>query len=200
VTKATKRTTNFNLGSAKPIGFALLFLAIACQDSRGEIEKHAIVDCKGICFYWWPKLAPIPGWHSDQAVNYSTGENGANVLIPDGSSFADADTIMYASATFKPRYEKDNPKSKSLAAFIADDEAHFREEGRNIAQAAPLTTKNGQTLRSLTFILPKGAQWERVSYGEEGEYYLLFVISSRTESGFRKNQDAYEHLVEQYRR
>jgi len=52
----------------------LTFVAavIACAGaSRAEMVKTAVPDCKTnqICFYWWPKLPELVGWHSDEEVN-----------------------------------------------------------------------------------------------------------------------------------
>lgn len=169
---------------------------------RAEIVKTAIPNCvkDKICFYWWPKLPPLKGWHVDERANFANGDgNGINALVPDGSDFVNADTVIYAQAIFKERYEADNPKSKTLDAFIADDRAAIAQDHKDmrIDEAAALTTGGGQKLRSLTFARP--GEWERVSYGEEGGYYLLFVINAHSENGYRANMSAYENLVRSYR-
>jgi hypothetical protein len=181
------------------IGSLIFVCAFA---ARAEIVKTAIPNCfkDKICFYWWPKLSPLPGWHTDQRANYANGDgNGVNTLVPDGSDFVNTDTVMYAQAVFKERYEARNPKSKTLEAFVADDRAAIAQDHNDmkIEEAAPLTTASGQKLRSLTYF--RSGEWERVSYGEEGGYYLLFVINAQTESGYRANMPAYESLVRNYR-
>ena len=174
---------------------------ISAFAAKAEIIKTARVDCakNAICLYWWPKLPSLAGWHTEENANYSNGANGINILIPDGSNFANADTVIYANAVLKRRYESTNPQTKTLAAFIADDRGTFVEQHNNmrIEDAAPLTTADGHKLRSLTYI--GSGEWERVAYGEEGEYYVLFVINAHSEAGFLKNLPAYESLVRNYR-
>ena len=182
------------------------FIAIAASlfttAAPAGIVKTASVDCgKGeICLFWWPRLPSLPGWHSDQTANRSYGENGMNSLVPDGVTFRDADTVMYASATYKPRYERENPESRSLNAFISDDKSFFASEhpDMSIAEVEPLITGDGQTLRSFTYFRPRDSSWERVSYGEEGDYYIVFTISARSAVAYRKAQAAYVDIVRRY--
>ena len=167
-----------------------------------EIVKTAALDCgkSQICFYWWPKLPTISGWHTDQAANMSQGGNGINSLVPDGFTFANADAIMYANAIYKPRYEARNPKSKSLKAVIEDDQATFSRLGASIAEAAALATADGQTLISFTYFRPGDGTWERVSYGEEDDYYLLFALSAHSEAAYHRALPVYEDMIRRYRR
>ena len=39
-----------------------------------------------------------------------------------------------------------------------------------------------------------------MSYGEEGEFYLVFTVSSRSQSGFNSAVVAYEKLIAGYRK
>ncbi len=183
----------------------LLGLAVASlPTAKAEIVKSAIFDYdkNQTCFYWWPKLPAVPGWHTDEKANYTMGENGVNMLIPDGMKFADADAdaVIYAAATYRSRYEKRNPGSKSLEAFIADDKATFAEKHKEIVieEVEPLTTGDGQKMRSFTFFRPKDKNWERVSYGQEGDFYLVFTINAQSETGYRANQAIYEDLIRRY--
>ena len=68
-----------------------------------------------------------------------------------------------------------------------------------IAEATALKTGDGQVVRSFTYFPPKEGNWERVSYGEEGEYYLIFTVSSRTKDGYAKAVPTYESLVQRYK-
>jgi len=180
----------------------LVLLAASLPAAHAEIVKSAIVDCgkNGICLYNWPRLPTLPGWHTDEKVNQAMGDNGINVLIPDGATFDDADVILYAAATYRPRYQAENPTSKTLEAFIEDDKSQFVEKDENtvIAEVEPLTTHDGQKLRSFTFFRPKAKNWERVSYSQEGDFYIVFVLNAHSEEGYRKEQAVYDGLVRQY--
>jgi hypothetical protein len=160
-----------------------------------EIEKIAIPSGKGLSFYWWPKLASLDGWHQDREHSYFYS---ANALAPDGFTFKDAESVIYARALFKPR----TPTIKSLEALIENDKKDFAANvhGVSIQEVAPLFTADGQKLRSFTFFPTSGGNWERVSYGEEGEFYLIFTISSRSQSGFNAAVVAYEKLIAGYKK
>jgi hypothetical protein len=162
--------------------------------ANAEIEKIAIPCDNTVCFYWWPKLAAIKGWHNDQALNVRAS---ANILVPVGDTFSDAETVIYAKALYKPRI----PKTKSLEMLIDDDKNHFiRSFGTmDIREVDPLTTGDGKRFRSFTFFPEGEGSFEQVTYGEEGEFYLIFTVSSKTMNGYRKSMKIYKELIKQYR-
>jgi hypothetical protein len=168
-----------------------LFVGVAVQ---AEIEKTATVCNTGICLYWWPKLPAVSGWHQDkeQSLNY-----GANALAPNGSSFVDAEAVMYAVAVYKPR----DPQDKSLAMFIAGDKSQFLSSNPNsaITQVSDLVNGDGNKLPSFTFFPKANGNWEQVSYGEEGDFYLTFVLSARSKKAFEKTQGTYRDLIAHYK-
>jgi hypothetical protein len=158
-----------------------------------EMEKTAVPCDTGICFYWWPKLPHLKGWHqdTDQSFHYHV-----NALAPDGSSFTGAETVMYAEAIYKPR-----TSAKSLDALIANDKRDFVASGASttVVEVGGLTTGDGNKMRSFTFFPQSKGNWEQVSYGEEDEYYLVFTLSSRSKEGFNANQARYRELIAHYR-
>lgn len=174
--------------------FALLMLLSVTDAAFADIEKLATSCERGLCFHWWPKLPEIDGWHHDreQSFNY-----GINALAPDGFSFANADTVMYAKAIYKPR----KPEVTSLEDLIEHDLRDFAANatGVEITEAPALRTADGQSLRSLTFFPAKKGNWERVAYGEEGDFYLVFTISSRSLDGYLASAKAYEEMIRRYR-
>lgn len=147
-----------------------------------------------MCFYWWPKIAPVKGWHQDRDHSYLYSVNAQS---PDGYTFANAEYVMYTKATYKPRV----PESKSLKEFIENDKKSFTSKDPSIivTETEPLITADGQKLKSYTFFPKTKGNWERVSYGEEGDFYLVFTISSRTEDGFKKALPDYEEFVNGYK-
>ncbi|MDR0233763.1 MAG: hypothetical protein LBI31_03030 [Zoogloeaceae bacterium] len=173
----------------------LLSVFLLSSFAYAEIEKLAVPSGERISFYWWPKLAPIDGWHQDQEHSFYYS---ANALAPDGFTFGNAETVMFASALYKPR----SPEIKSLEDLIEADRRNFESNvpGVSIQEVASLSTADGQKLRSFTFFPAKDGNWERVSYGEEDDFYLLFTISSRSRSGFDSAVPAYEKLVSGYRK
>ena len=141
----------------KPIYFALILFMLSASASA-EMEKTALSCKTGVCLYWWPKLPQIKGWHQDlkQSYNY-----GANALAPDGSSFTDAETVMYATAFYKPKI----PETRSLEMLIANDKKQFLDgtPGITITETRVIGTADGKMLRSFTFFPAKQGTWERVS-------------------------------------
>ena len=173
------------------IGLALVLLSLP---ATAEIEKNALVCKSSICFYWWPKLPEPKGWHQDRDVSYRMN---ANVLVPDGSTFANAKTVIYAEAIYKPR----EPTVTSVEVLIANDKEQFLQHrpGILISESGRLNTGDGQLLRSFTFFPGKQGDWEKVSYGEEGDFYLIFTVSSRTEQAYRQDEPVYGKLVAGYK-
>jgi len=169
-----------------------VFIAVSVG---AEVEKTGVPCETGLCLFWWPKLPAIKGWH--QELNQSQ-HYGINALAPDGSTFEDAETVIYAKASYKPRV----PETKSLDALIAQDKEDFKKNvpGVTITEAATLTTGDGQKLRSLIFHPQSEGNWERAAYAEEDDYYLVFTVSSRTKSGYEKSLRAFEELIRAYKK
>ncbi|HTJ17058.1 MAG TPA: hypothetical protein VL494_09795, partial [Steroidobacteraceae bacterium] len=123
--------------------------------------------------------------------------HAVNALAPDGSTFENAETVMYAVALYKPRMTE----IASVDALIADDKKKFIEQSAavSIDETKPLATGDGQKLRSFTFFPKSEGNWEQVAYGEEGDYYLIFTVSSRTKSGYAKALQSYEAMLRGYK-
>lgn len=158
-----------------------------------EMEKIAH-DCdQGICFAWWPIIHELSGWHQDKeaSLNY-----GFNAIVQDGLQFTDAEVVMYVIAPYKPRI----PEDKTLTEHIENDRKSFLEDipDLQIVETESVLTKDGQRLRSFLFLPRTRGQWERVSYGEEGDFYISFVVSSRTKNGMDETMKDYLRLIGQY--
>ena len=178
-----------------PRAFLILLLVfLVSTTARAEMERIATPCETGFCFHWWPKLIEIKGWHHDRehSLHYSF-----NAQAPDGKTFANAETVIYANAPFKPRM----PETKNLQLLIQDDQNKFKSDfqGVVIGEAEPLVTGDGQKLRSFTYYPTKSGSWEQVSYGEEGEFYLVFTISSRTKKGLDEALKYYKQLINAYK-
>ena len=104
---------------------------------------------------------------------------------------------MYAKAIYKPQM----PGIASVEALIEDDKKQFLDSrpGMKILESKGLTTADGKVLRSFEYVPDRQGDWEQVSYGEEGDFYLIFTISSRSKTGYGKSIPVYEELIERYR-
>ena len=172
----------------------LVCFLMTSSTASAEMERIAIPTDQGMSLHWWPKLFPVPGWHHEREQSLQLG---VNALAPDGATCEDADTVMYAKAAYKPR----EPDTKSLDVFIEKDKKAFlaRSSAVVIKEATFLTTADGKRLRSFTFFPTGTGNWERVAYGEEGEFYLVFAMSSRSLNGYKAALKAYEQLVGRYK-
>lgn len=182
------------LGESMKAAWIVVVLTFLSGPVRAEVEKTAQTCESQICFFWWPKLPAVKGWHQDRDKSY---ELGANVLVPDGSSFSDAETVMYAEALYKPRV----PDIASVEALIDGDKQKFLDHrpGLKIVESKGQATGDGKVLRSFEYIPGQQGDWEQVSYGEEGDFYLIFTVSSRTKTGYTQSVSAYEGLIQGYR-
>lgn len=175
--------------------FHILLLAILSASAIAEIYKVVVPDdrCGKMCFYWWPVLPKVNGWQQDMPNSY---HYSVNAQAPSGESFSNAESVIYAKALFKPR----TPKTKSLSQLIAEDQNKFKQHSLSIVtQLKSLSTADGKELKSFQFFPKDKGNYERVSYGEEGEFYLVFTLSSRSKEGYEASMPAYLQFVGQYR-
>ncbi|TLS65456.1 hypothetical protein FEF65_12915 [Mariprofundus erugo] len=156
--------------------------------------KIAIPSDKGMSFYWWPKLPSVSGWHQDKDSSF---HYSVNALAPDNSTFSNAETVIYAKAIYKPR----DPEVKSIEMLIARDKKEFLTSVPSVKtqEVKPLITADGKQFKSFTFFPNGPGSWERVTYGEEGEFFLIFTISSRSKSGYDAAEGTYEKLISLYK-
>lgn len=174
--------------------FLLIMLAFLSGMSHAEMEKTILPCEQKICFHWWPKLPAIEGWHHDHehSLKYSY-----NAQAPDKFTFANAEAVIYAKALYKPSA----PDLNTLEMVIDSDRQKFlaADPATVIKEVQPLTTADGKRSKSFTFHSPSHGSWDRVSYGEEGGFYLIFTLSSTTEAAYQKAAAAYEQFIERYK-
>lgn len=185
------------LNVRKPVPRRLLLAVVAAMiwpvGGSAEMQKIATVCQTGICFHWWPLLPEVPGWSHDREVSLHFG---VNMQVPVGATFADAEAVIYAKGSYKPRMVE----TKSVADLIEKDKKEFLASTPDleIVEVGPLTTKDGQGLRSFTFTPRSKGRWERVSYGEEGDFFLSFVVSAKSKEGLQHAMKGYIQFVQQY--
>ncbi len=172
----------------------IALLTLLPLTAYAEIEKIAIPKDKKMALYWWPKITLPKGWHQDKEQSY---QNNMYAVAPDGYTFVNAETVMYARAEFKPLM----PDVKSVDQLIANDKKNLLAQIPNveIKEVDSLITEDGKSLRSLTFRPKDKGNWEHVTYGEEGDFYLIFSVSSRTSKGYLASKNAYEGMIQSYK-
>ena len=179
----------------------LLIISLALTGNLyGEIHRETSI-CKEsgeLCFHWWPELPEIKGWQQDKPNSFQLA---VNVQVPVGFNFTNAESIIYAKAIYKLR----RPETKNINQLITEDKQSFleRDPTLTIKEVSEIKTASGKNLRRFTFSPIEKGNWEMVSYGEENdednnEYYLLFILSSKSEEDFKNTLSIYETLLSQY--
>ena len=188
---ALKRTRL--VGVRVTMKYILLFSIVLSFSVKAEVHKEAQPSDNGLKFVWWPVLPEVEGWEQDRESSLSYG---INAQIPNGTSFYDSETVIYARAVFKPRI----PNLKTLNAFIENDKSTFLSKvpSVKIIEAEKIINDNDIEFQSYYFMPHKSGNWEQVSYSEEGEFYLVFTISSRSELGLNTHIATYKKFVTQY--
>lgn len=174
--------------------FLLLCTGLLPLRAQAKIYQLATPSDQGFSLYWWPILPPLPGWHQDEQTSEA---NAANILVPNGATFANAPAIIYGKADYKPRMQGIN----SLAQFIAQDHANFAQSnpGVRITEMPPLRDGDGQSLPCYAFTPAKSGQWDIVAYGEEGDYYLIFTDSGLSAKAAHDALPAFQKLISVYK-
>lgn len=179
---------------------AIIFFTLSLS-LNAEIHREATVceESGELCFYWWPVLPKIEGWEQDKDNSYYYS---MNTQAPKGFNFGNAESVIYAKAIYKLR----QPDSKNLDEFIKNDKESFlqRDPTLEIKQTKNLKSSNQHVFKSYSFKPQKEGNWEQVSYSEEkdadgNDYYLVFVLSSRNESGYKNSMIAYEQFITKYK-
>lgn len=169
--------------------------------ASAEIVKTTMQDnpkCAGLCLRWWPKLVVPEGWEQDAGLSQAYN---VNFLVPkDGR----ADVFIYANA------QPLKGQADTIAGFMADDKATFERAHRGIkVRSGPeFTTADGQKLKSLIFDpapQERDGHWEIVAYGEETDpvgtkYYLVFILSARSEAVRNEFLPVYMSVLGSYRK
>ncbi len=172
---------------------ALLILLLPTPGGA-EILKLAIQGDAGVQFYWWPILPRVAGWYHDRDNSLFYG---TNAQAPEGSSFTDAETVIYAKAIFKDKV----PQIGDVDDLVGNDKALYQSEGNvRVTEVEPLFTANGEAFPSCVFSPQGKGNWEQVAYAEEGEFFLLFTLSSRSRAGFEQARDDFRAFIRGYRR
>ena len=69
-----------------------------------------------------------------------------------------------------------------------------------ITEGLVLRTADGKAWRSFAFVPGNQGNWERVAYGEEGDYYLVFTLSARDKASYERLAPLFASWIERYRK
>ena len=182
-----------NLRRAAALVLVGWYLMVPPPPLSAEIFKLAIPGDRGLELHWWPQLQVPDGWEHDEGVSRSTG---TNILVPKGQSFSEAPAVMYGEALYKPRI----PETRSLDQLISDDKREFQNDrpGIVILPLPTLKDGDGRSLRCFSYSPPQRdgkASWEWTAYSEEGDFYLIFVVSAKSEAALNTALPSFRGLI-----
>jgi len=171
--------------------YLMLLLALTFG-AAGEIERFARPGTSGLDLVWWPRFPLVMGWVHDDEASWRIS---SNVLLPRGQTFAQSPVVIYGTAVYKP-----NGSAKSLSEFIAADQEGFKQRSPDaqIAKLPPERDGDGNSLATFSFTPKAAGDWEVVAYGEEGEYFLVFVVSARNDTELHKAMPVFRSVIAGY--
>jgi hypothetical protein len=171
------------------LGACAFFLLLAASPAHAKIEEKDMPCEEGLCHKWWPKLPEVKGWHQEDA-----SELNISAMAPDGFNLKDCKTVLYGNAVHK----KSVPANKTMADFIENDKKGF--SNASVTEESASNTKDGQEIKVYSFApKDKEGKWERVGYGQEGDFYLIFANVAQTAKDLEKSKDAFKTLIESYK-
>jgi len=166
--------------------------ALWVQTSNAELLRVQTPCDSRTCVYWLPKLPVLPGWH----LHTTDEPQDAVVLVPDGYTYGNAQYIIYARALQKALL-MDRP---SLHRFITQDAEDYKAlyPGIKVTEAGLVQTAQHNSLRSLKLTPTKSGPWEQITYHEDGDHFVVVVLTSKTAAGYSKARTEYLELLRRY--
>jgi hypothetical protein len=141
-----------------------------------EVENIATPDPECNCIRFWhrPKVVAPTGWTiDDEAGTY----HQIAALAPGNASFDDSQVVMYARAIRK------SDQHKNLRSFVqaAADTQRKANATNKIINRGTLK-RSDKTEFVLVEVTPKPSQqanFDYIAYGEEGEFWIAYVLSAQ---------------------
>lgn len=143
--------------------------------------------------------API-GWILDSESGKDQGLDA--VFYPKGSTWADAETVMYTTFT-----SFDTTKHETLKEVIASDSVNFKLNSPKLSinKQEPISIskdKNPSKDKNAIVYNYSGdvnGNYETVAYITEKKGVSMIILSSRNKNGCINNYKAFESLVKSYK-
>jgi hypothetical protein len=176
----------------------LLFVSTASSAELYELKYPSdSIFLKNI----WVPVLKIDGWHQDKKHTLMLH---SNVHVPDGTNYLNTTSFIHANAINK----KQHPELISISDFINIYYKEFSSLPPNsvINEVDRIYTADGMQLLSYT-VFPtsafsvahaKDGLWQRVTYGEEGNFYIVFTLVARTEAAYKSALPTYLQSLSKY--
>jgi hypothetical protein len=159
-----------------------------------ELEGHAFMDpsIQGIRTYQRPKLLPPSGWVENDAAGQ---EIRGVFFVMAGKNPSNSEVTIYALAV-----QKENP-SQVISSFVEDDITNFKNNSDkgSVSKIDSLRTASGK-LPSYSFMYKNEGHWyiQTVAYGEEGKYFLSFVLTAKSKPAHDRTFPVFKQLLSTY--
>lgn len=130
------------------------------------------------------------GWLLDSKTAKDYGVNV--VLYPEGFSFRNAPAVMYATIL---------RKNVDIDEAMKEEAATYKDkyEDIKISKRPNITTKDDKTAHVQYYKGNRKDQTdEAAAFIQENGFYVLIVLSARSENNFKNAYAAYEQLVKSY--
>jgi hypothetical protein len=182
---------------------AFSLLAALPPKAEAEIEEvNLLQPQRGTFSFFQPKLQIPTGWEGDP---YNSQVLRVNVLVRKGEAFRTADAVMHAQAVPKASFNS-----------LAELQGSYKERVLCchpkvlVVRGASISNVTGARVETTRFV-PTGKawsheqekysawNWERHAYAEEGAYWIVFSLSARSKTGYRKADKDFEQLVRNYK-
>lgn len=169
--------------------FCLIATGYAQQPSlaaRDTGMRSGIIMYDGCSF----GLTPPQGWTLDTESGASNGVPA--VLYPEGSSWADSRTVMYANVTAKD-------SGQSGESMIEYDVKRFTSEDPEVVISdLPSRTAGRKKVRVKSFLGKSPENYEAVAYIDEKDHVVFLVLSARDMETFESSLPSFSELVDSY--
>lgn len=160
-----------------------------------DIEKRGVLTDKGIELHWWPKMPPIQGWVKPGQMDNAD----ISPLVPKGSTFDNARSVIYGKADYIPRMEK----GITLAKLIAEDIAGCKENypHARITRLADMITAKGKHMTTLLYEYDpaRDITHDKVAFCKEGPFFVIITLSSKNLAAYKKDVATFDAEVARYR-
>jgi hypothetical protein len=172
---------------------------LASAPAGGEITKLLLQCREGkLCPAFRASIAAPQGWSFDRAAERRLN---VQVLVPKGRTFEDAGAVIYATVTY-------NPKHRSVADYIADDQAKWRAKAADV-KIAPLPdvprAGGKEAFRLYHYEMPSSTvqPFERVASAldsdKDGNGFLVgIVLSAKSMAALSEAEPAYLAVLKAY--
>lgn len=137
-------------------------------------------------------LTTPPGWVIDNQNGRELGMNA--VFYPKGSSWDDAETVMYTTYI-----SFDSSKNETVKDVIAADSIQYKKTSPQLRIKKQTPVKIGKNKKAIVYSFSVEGNYEIAAYLEEKKGVILIVISSKNKNGCINNYKSFESLIKSYR-